>query len=207
MTERIEIKFPAPGERVRAPRTHSETLSLLANRRSTLAKAMTAPGPSAEEIDLLIQLGARVPDHGKLFPWRFIVFEGESRAKFSAILAKRFKELEPAAPPERHALEADRLTRAPLVIAVISDTNENHKVPEWEQILSAGAVCQNMLVAAEALGYGAQWLTEWYAFDQVTKTELGLKPGERVAGFIYIGTPAEPGKERPRKAPRVSHWG
>ena len=92
------------------------------------------------------------------------------------------------------------------MIAVISDTDETHKVPEWEQILSAGAVCQNLLVGAAALGFGAQWLTEWYAFDKPMKAALGLQPGERVAGFIYVGTPQTPAQERPRKDPRITRW-
>ena len=205
-----ELRLPArpqAADPISDPQYCAQTLELLAKRRSTLAKNLAEPGPTSEELDLLIQLGSRVPDHGKLFPWRFIIFTGDARKAFSNRLAERFKEIEPDAPPERHELEQNRLTRAPLVIAVVSDTQENHKIPEWEQILSSGAVCQTLLIAAEALGYGAQWLTEWYAFDQVAKTHLGLKPGERVAGFIYIGTPTAPLSERARKPARIEHWG
>ncbi|XBQ16095.1 MAG: nitroreductase [Oceanicaulis sp.] len=199
--------FPAPNEPLDAARRSAETLDLLARRRSTRAKDMTGPGPSAQELDTLLTIAARVPDHGKLFPWRFVVFEGEARAKFGEILEARLRELEPEAPPERYALERERFTRAPVVIAVISDVAENHKIPEWEQVLSAGAVCQTLLVAASAMGYASQWLTEWYAYDRETKKALGLDPGEHVAGFIYLGTAAEAPTERPRKAPRVSRWG
>jgi nitroreductase len=206
MAEFSPPSFPQTGDAVPAARKQPETLQLLASRRSTLAKNMTGPDPSAEELETLLAIGARTPDHGKLFPWRFIVFQGEARTKFSAHLEARFKELEPEAPPERYALERTRFERAPVVIAVISDTTENHKIPLWEQELSAGAVCQNLLIGASALGYGAQWLTEWYAYDREIKTLLGLKPGERVAGFVYVGTAAAEPVERARKAARISHW-
>lgn len=198
--------FPNPGESLTLTGPSTDTLTLLAQRRSTLAKDMGAPGPDAEQLDTLLRIGARTPDHGKLFPWRFIVFEGESRARFGEKLEARFRDLEPDAPAERYELERTRFLRAPVVIAVISDTDETHKVPEWEQILSAGAVCQNLLVGAAALGFGAQWLTEWYAFDKPMKAALGLQPGERVAGFIYVGTPQTPAQERPRKDPRITRW-
>ena len=198
--------FPNPGESLTLTGPSADTLTLLAQRRSTLAKDMGAPGPDAEQLDTLLRIGARTPDHGKLFPWRFIVFEGESRARFGEKLEARFRDLEPDAPAERYELERTRFLRAPVVIAVISDTDETHKVPEWEQILSAGAVCQNLLVGAAALGFGAQWLTEWYAFDKPMKAALGLQPGERVAGFIYVGTPQTPAQERPRKDPRITRW-
>jgi len=185
----------------------AETLTLRALRRSTVARAMTGPGPDAQQRDALLRLAARVPDHGKLFPWRFVTFEGEARARFGDILEARLRDLEPGAPPERFELERNRFTRAPLVIAVISDVTENHKIPEWEQILSAGAVCQTLLIAASAMGFAAQWLTEWYAYDRIARAALGLASGERVAGFIYIGTASEGPTERPRKPPRVTAWG
>jgi nitroreductase len=185
----------------------AETLALLARRRSTLARLMTGPGPDAEQRDALVRLAARVPDHGKLFPWRFITFEGEARARFGEILEARLRELEPDAPPERFELERNRFTRAPLVIGVVSDVTENHKIPGWEQILSAGAACQTLLIAASAMGFAAQWLTEWYAYDPAARAALGLADNERVAGFIYIGTATEDPSERPRKPPRVSAWG
>jgi nitroreductase len=200
---------PAPDADAALPASapSAETLALLARRRSTLARLMTGPGPDAEQRDALVRLAARVPDHGKLFPWRFITFEGEARARFGEILEARLRDLEPAAPPERFELERNRFTRAPLVIAVISDVTENHKIPEWEQILSAGAACQTLLIAASAMGFAAQWLTEWYAYDPAARAALGLADNERVAGFIYIGTASEDATERPRKPARVSAWG
>lgn len=199
--------FPAPGDRLAPARPSAETLALLASRRSTTAKAMSEPGPSPEQTETLIRLAARVPDHGKLFPWRFIVFEGEAREKFGELLEARLREIEPDGPLERYVLERNRFLRAPLVVAVVSDVTENHKIPEWEQVLSAGAACQTLLIAASAMGFAAQWLTEWYAYDRLVKTALGLASGERVAGFIYIGTATEDPEERPRKAPRVRRWG
>ena len=206
MAEFSPPTFPEAGQTLNASNKSEETLRLLASRRSTLAKNMTGPGPSAAELDTLINIAARTPDHGKLFPWRFLVFEGEARGRFNQLLESRLRELEPEAPPERLALERTRFDRAPVVIAVISDATENHRIPEWEQILSAGAACQNLLVAANAMGYAAQWLTEWYAYDKKVKQAMDLLPGERVAGFIYIGQAASPPTERPRKAPRTIRW-
>ena len=155
-----------------------------------------------------MRLSARVPDHGKLAPWRFILFEGEERAKFGNILRKVTQAENADAPEELLDFEQARFTRAPLVVAVISRVTEKHKIPVWEQQLSAGAVCQNMLIAASAMGFAAQWLTEWYAFDETVKQAMGLLPGERVAGFIYIGTAKEQPRERPRKdiTELSSHW-
>ncbi|TRO96880.1 nitroreductase [Glycocaulis profundi] len=200
--------LPAPEENqtLDACRPSRETLELLATRRSTLARNMTGPGPSPEEVDALIALGARVPDHGKLFPWRFIVFEGEARDRFGAILEAALRQTEPDGPDERYRLERERFTRAPVVIAVISDVTDSPKIPEWEQILSAGAVCQNLLIGASAMGYAAQWLTEWYAYDDAARQAMGLTDSERVAGFVYVGTAAEAPVERPRRTPRVTRW-
>ena len=173
-----------------------DAIDLLLTRRSGSAKAMKAPGPSKRQLEQILQAGARAPDHGKLFPWRFIVFEGKGRDRAGDILAgvmqaegERAKQIEE---------ERGRFLRAPLVIGVISSARELHKIPVWEQELSAGAVCQNILIAATALGFVGNWLTEWYAFHPAVKQQLGLKPGERVAGFIYIGTAKDELEERPR---------
>jgi nitroreductase len=173
-----------------------EALDLLLTRRSGSAKAMKAPGPSKKQLADILQAGARVPDHGKLFPWRFIVFEGDGRARAGDILAEVME-----AEGEREKQveeERGRFLRAPLVIGVISSAREMHKIPVWEQELSAGAVCQNILIAATALGFVGNWLTEWYAFHPAVKEKFGLKPGERVAGFLYIGTARDELEERPR---------
>ena len=171
-------------------------LDLLLTRRSGSAKAMKAPGPSKKQLSDILQAGARAPDHGKLFPWRFIVFEGDGRARAGDILAEV---LEAEGEREKQIEEErGRFLRAPLVIGVISSAREMHKIPVWEQELSAGAVCQNILIAATALGFVGNWLTEWYAFHPAVKEKFGLKPGERVAGFLYIGTARDELEERPR---------
>ena len=159
---------------------------------------MVEPGPSDSEIEMILRAGARVPDHGKLAPWRFILFKDDARAKFGDLLAKIYAEVETRATEEQIAFERGRLSRAPLVVAVVSRVTPGIKIPEWEQILSAGAVCQNMLIAATALGYGAQWLTEWYAFDASVNEALGLGENERVAGYLYFGSESVPKDERPR---------
>lgn len=185
MTGKPIFNRPAPG-----------TIDLLLSRRSGSAKAMEEPGPSSQQLAEILKVGARAPDHGKLFPWRFIVFEGKGRERFGDILAEiseaedeRAKQIE----EERH-----RFLRAPVVIGVISSAREQIKIPVWEQELSAGAVCQNILIAAHALGFVGNWLTEWYAYHPKVKERIGLRPGERVAGFIYIGTSSVGLEERPR---------
>lgn len=171
-------------------------LDLLLTRRSGSAKAMEGPGPSQNQIEDILRAGARAPDHGKLFPWRFILFEGKGRQRMGDILADVMEaEGERAKQVEE---ERNRFLRAPLVIGVISAAREQHKIPVWEQELSAGAVCQNILIAATALGFVGNWLTEWYAYHPDVKQKMGLKPGERVAGFIYIGTAKDELEERPR---------
>lgn len=173
------------------------TIDLLLTRRSGSAKAMTGPGPNAEELRTILTAAARVPDHGKLFPWRFIIFEGDARARFGEVLAECLKASEPAS-EERLAMERGRFLRAPVVVAVISRVREEIPIPVWEQQMSAGAVCQTMLIAATALGYVANWLTEWPAYSPLVSERLGLQPGERIAGCVYIGKPALPLEERLR---------
>jgi nitroreductase len=173
-----------------------KALDLLLTRRSGSAKAMQGPGPSKQQLADILQAGARAPDHGKLFPWRFLVFEGDGRERFGDVLAQVLEA--EGERPKHVAEERERFLRAPLVIGVISAARELHKVPVWEQELSAGAVCQNILVAATALGFVGNWLTEWYAYHPVVKEKIGLKPGERVAGFIYIGHSKDELEERPR---------
>lgn len=170
----------------------------LLKRRSVSAKDLTEPGPSNEQLEVILQAAHRVPDHGKIGPWRFVVFQGEGREKFGHKLAKRFKKKHDDASDKLVEFEAQRFMRAPVVIAVISSTVKHEKVPEWEQVLSAGAACQNLLVAAHGLGFGAQWLTEWYAYDKKIAKELSLTDAENIAGFIYIGSYGETPDERQR---------
>ena len=171
-------------------------MDLLLSRRSCPARAMTGPGPSKTQLADILRASARVPDHGKLFPWRFIVFEGDGRERFANILVNALSQ--GGANPGNIEEWRARVTAAPVIVGVISSAQELIKIPVWEQELSAGAVCQNMLIAIHAMGFVGNWLTEWYASHPVVKQEIGLAPGERIAGFIYIGTPKEDLTERPR---------
>ena len=181
-------------------RTAPAALDLLLSRRSGSAKAMKEPGPSVTELQQIMSAAARTPDHGKLFPWRFIVFEADARRRMGELLVECLLSSEPQASPERIEMERSRFLRAPVVIGVVSRVREAIAIPEWEQILSAGAACQNLVLAAHALGYVANWITEWPAYHPEVKERLGLKPGERIAGFIYVGTSAIALEERLRRA-------
>jgi nitroreductase len=174
------------------------TLDLLLSRRSGSAKSMKGPGPSAEQIRTLIACATRVPDHGKLTPWRFVIFEGDAREDFGEVLVRALKTSEPDASDERVEQERGRFLRAPTIIAVVSRVREGIPIPEWEQILSAGAACQTLCIAAHAMGFVANWITEWCAYHPVVREALALKSGERIAGIIYLGHPVEPLIDRPR---------
>lgn len=177
-------------------RPSPSTMDLLLSRRSGSAKLMAGPGPDQAQLDQILAAAARVPDHGKLFPWRFIVIEGEAQDRFGAVLADAL----PAdkADERNREIELTRFKRAPIVVAVVSRITPDHKIPVWEQQLSSGAVCMNMLLAAHTLGFVANWLTEWCAYDQKVTAALGLKADERIAGFVYIGTSKIKLEERPR---------
>src|SRR5215475_10083187 len=175
-----------------------DALELLKTRRSFKAAELSGPPPSAAEIDTLLTVASRVPDHGKLTPWRFIVFEGEARRAAGDAIVQAFRAKYPDSKPEQAEAERARLTRAPLVIAVISRAAPHVKIPEWEQVLSAGAAAMNLVLAAHALGYGACWITEWYAYDRAVLDALGLQPHEKIAGFVHIGRPVRPPEDRPR---------
>jgi nitroreductase len=172
-------------------------LGLVLSRRSGSAKTMTGPGPNADQLRQILAAGVRVPDHGKLAPWRFILFEGDGRARMGALLAEVTGQDKDAS-AERVAQERERFMRAPVIIGVVSRVRDLIPIPVWEQQLSAGAVCQNILTAAHALGFVANWITEWPAYHPLVQERLGLKPGERVAGFVYVGQPAAPLEDRPR---------
>ena len=175
-----------------------DALDLLLSRRSGSAKSMTGPGPSPAELRRILSAGARVPDHGKLAPWRFILFEGEGRTRMGELLAESVRKSDPEVSSERIALECNRFLRAPVVIGVVSRVREGIPIPEWEQTMSAGASCMAMVIAAHALGYVANWITEWGAYDPNVLSGLGLQQGERIAGYIYIGKAAVPLEERAR---------
>ncbi len=177
-----------------------DAIELLKLRRSVKPREMSEPGPSPAELETILTIGARVPDHGKLTPWRFIVFEGDARVRAGEVIAKVFARKNPQAAAADIDVEKHRLTDAPLVIGIVSFTKPHPKVPPWEQELSAGASAMNMVTAATALGYGACWLTGWFAFDRDVLDGLGLKADEKLAGFIHIGTKTKPNEDRPRPA-------
>lgn len=184
-------------------------LQALATRRSVKPDRLAAPAPSGEELDRILTIAARVPDHKKLVPWRFMVFEGEARADAGEIFATACEAEEKDPPsPIRLQTERSRFTRAPLVIGVVSRVNPRPGAPEWEQILSAGAAAYNLCLAANAHGYGTNWLTEWIAYSPMVKQRLGLAENERIAGFVYIGTATEKPEERdrPNLADIVTRW-
>lgn len=200
---------PELGESLPLPAPNPDMLSFLQRRRSNLAKDMTGPGPSDTDISHMLQIAARVPDHRKLAPWRFILFSGEARREMGAHIRKAFEHSNPDAPEERAEFEAQRFLRAPLVIAVVSAPRDCPRgTPEWEQVLSAGAVCYNLLLAAQGLGYAAQWLTEWYSYEASVCAAMGLQGREKVAGLIYIGRTKTPPSERarPNIAEKIQYW-
>lgn len=175
-------------------------IDYLAVRRSVPAFQMCEPGPSTAEIEQILTLAVRVPDHGKIAPWRFVVYRGAERARIGEALLAMALEKNPELSEEMIGVERARFTRAPVVIGVISTAGPHVKIPEWEQLMSAGAVCLNLLMAANAHGYVSNWLTEWFAYDEKAHPLLGIKPGEKVAGFIHIGSTTFPVTERPRPA-------
>ncbi len=190
------------------PTPQLAALQQISQRRSVKAMDLQSPGPNAEQLQELLTAAARVPDHGKLGPWRFLCFQNEARETFGDQLAQRFRTTKPGAPEAAVEAERMRFMRAPLVIAVISCVQQHPKIPEWEQLMSAGATCQNLLVAANLMGFAAQWLTEWYAYDEAIDRALGLNPGERVAGFVYIGSATDrpDERQRPDLQPRIGYW-
>jgi nitroreductase len=177
-----------------------DALDLLKTRRSVKPMDLMEPGPSASELETMLTVAARVPDHGKLVPWRFVVFQGDARLSAGDAIAAVFAADHPEANGDQLEFERRRLARAPLVVAVVSRAGPHVKIPEWEQVLSAGAAAMNLVHAAYALGFAANWITEWYAYDRRVLDKLNLAPHERIAGFVHIGKPSRPSDERDRPA-------
>lgn len=186
----------------------ASALETLLSRRSVPSRLLADPGPTDAQLSAMLQASVRVPDHGKLTPWRFIRIRGAARQHLGDVLAVRQRERDPLAADSVVAKDRERFCHAPLVIAVVGSLLPGHKIPEQEQVLSAGCVCFSLLQAAQALGFGAQWLTGWAAYDEVVGRRLGLGPDERVIGFIHIGTASEPAPERVRPDPlqRLVDW-
>jgi nitroreductase len=185
-------------------------IALLKTRRSVKPDLLVDPAPSAEDLETILTIASRVPDHKKLAPWRFVVIVGEAREKLGEIAAEACCR-EEAEPPSHVRLDTERrrFLRAPLVIAVISRVVETRGAPEWEQVLSAGAATMNLCIAANALGYGSCWITEWIAYSRYFGEAFGLAANERIVGFVHIGTPKEKPseRERPDLDRVVTHWG
>jgi nitroreductase len=187
----------------------SSPLAFLKTRKSGSAKALDSPGPSPAQLSEILEIAVRVPDHGKLTPWRFVLFEGAARADIGKAFAVRWKALHPEHGEEMLAFHRGLFLRAPTVIAVVSTAAPHAKIPEWEQLLSSAAVCYNIVLAATAMGFDAQWQTDWVAYDAETIAAMGLKGSERVSGFVYVGTTTAPLEERPRPDPQalLTRWG
>lgn len=181
---------------------------VLFRRRSVPTRLLGAPGPSANELELLFAAAIRVPDHTALAPWRLITLQGEAKLRFGERVAAMAIEKNPALSEDKRNKDRLRYTWAPIVVAVIARLRDNPKVPQQEQLLSAGCVAYNLLLGAQALGYGAQWITGWAAYDRDVATLLGLAEDERVIGFVHIGTPKGevPERRRPALAEIVSAW-
>ena len=193
---------PKENDVLTATHANAETLAFLAQRRSTKVIHLAAPAPSGDQLDALLRIASRVPDHGKLGPWRFVVIEGEARARAGEALA--------SVAPDAPSADAARntFTRAPLCVMVVSTAAPHAKIPEWEQQLATGAACFALLLAADAMGYGGCWLTGWPCYDAHARAALGLAEQERIAGFIHLGAPTEAPTERVRAnwAERVSRF-
>ena len=185
----------------------TSTLSLLQTRRSGRPREMVAPGPSSEELDEILTIAARVPDHGKLAPWRFIVVDKDQREQFGLLLRRALPAEDEWAGPAHHETADQFARQGETLIVLVSAPVPEHKIPVWEQELSAGAAAMNLLTAAHAMGYVGGWITGWQAYSPMINGAF-CKPGERIAGFIFLGSPGRELEERPRPemAEIASHW-
>ena len=185
----------------------SSILSLLRTRRSGRPRELAGPGPSADELAQMLEIAARTPDHGKLAPWRFVHVAKEQRPAFAALLHEAYRGGNPA--PGRLEVEAvERFAhQAPELVVALSAPVAGTKIPQWEQELSCGAACMNLMLAAHAMGFAAGWVTGWAAYSPAVVKAFG-RGNERIAGFIFIGTPSLPLEERPRPAFEyaISEW-
>ena len=175
----------------------TSTLSLLETRRSGRPREMIAPGPSDAELDRILSIAARTPDHGKLAPWRFVTVAADQRSALADLLARARPESDPAAGPAHFAKAQEFAHQAPTLLVLISAPIDGHKIPVWEQQLSCGAVGMSLLTATHALGYVGGWITGWAAYSPRV-TAAFCAPGERIAGFFFLGSPGLPLEERPR---------
>ena len=175
----------------------SSILSLLETRRSARPRDLIAPGPSEAEMERILTIAARTPDHGLLFPWRFVTVGSDQRQALADLLARALPEHDPDALPAHYAKALEFAHQAPGMVVVVSATTPGHKIPLWEQELSCGAAAMNLLLAAHALGYAGGWITGWAAYSERVRAAF-CGPGERIAGFVFLGTPGAELEERPR---------
>lgn len=184
------------------PDRNEEVLNFLKSRRSVPSKMMGGPFPNLSEIEEILKIASRVPDHGKLAPWRYVLYSDAAKGRMNAEVHARALEINPALNEELQDVEKNRFPQDQAVLGILSSPKDHPKVPVWEQELSAGASAMKFLIAANAIGYDAQWFTGWYAFDGTLTKGFDLKEGERIAGFMHIGTRTMPKSERPR--PEIS---
>ena len=183
------------------PHHDTAPLRFLAHRRSTPSRQLGAPGPDAAQLDQLLHVAVRVPDHGKLVPFRLIALQGDARRRFGDAIADIHARVDPDVSPSKLDKDRTRYDDAPLILVVAARIEDDHpKVPAQEQLLSAGCVAYNLLLGAQAMGFGAQWLTGWAAYDREVAALLGLAANERVIAFVHVGTPKEEAPERTRPA-------
>lgn len=174
-------------------------LSLLQTRRSGKPRDLAAPGPSPDQLDQIVAIAARTPDHGKLSPWRFVIVPTEARPVLAQKLVEILRAENPDATARDEEAAAQFATQAPALVVVLSAPVQPHKISVWEQELSAGAACMNLLHAAHAMGFAGGWLTGWPAYSDAVRDLFG-QAGQRIAGFVFLGTPSRPLEERPRAA-------
>ena len=183
-------------------------LDYLSSRRTVPSLQLDEPGPRPEQLADILKISARVPDHGKLVPWRFIVFSKDQRLAAEDWLRSRAVATSEHGEKGPEVEKVTRFVRAPFVVGVVSSPVDHPKIPVWEQQLSAAAVCLNMIHAAHASGYSAQWLTDWFTYDEEASEYLGAGDGEKFAGFIHIGTPTigPVERDRPDTEALTSYW-
>ena len=179
----------------------SPIIDFLLTRNSAPIPELKEPAPSDADIAIMIAAASRVPDHGRLEPWRFILYRGEARVEIGRKLAALAEQREGPLPENRHNQELARFSRAPLVIGVVSVPRENPKIPQWEMFLSGAMAAMNLMIAANVLGYGTNMISNWYSDVAEGRAILGLSPQERVIGFVHIGSYTGPAPERPRPDP------
>lgn len=199
---------PDPQDRLDPQRKSEAVLEYLARRRSTPRALLQAPAPSGEALAHILRIAARVPDHRCLTPWRFVVLQGDAIETAADMLAKRYGELNPTASDDEVQMQKAKMAHSPLIVMLVFSPVDDFKTPEWEQHLSCGAVGQNLLLACNAAGFGANWITGWSCEDEEIAKGFGLAGNERIAGYFHIGTAKDhpPERRRPDMSEKVEYW-